>query len=150
MKFLKPLLFTATILAIAGFLFWKFYINKDIANVANTKADFSISAANLIKESLANDTAVSNKYFNKLIVVDGIVKLNNATDSSSVISLGDSTLNTIICQVDARNNAAAKVLKEGAPVKIKGRFTGITDSRDPDPILDLGISIQLKDCSIEK
>jgi hypothetical protein len=150
MKLLKPILITVAILGIAGFLFWKFYINKDIANVSGSKADYTINASQLINEALANTAATNTKYANKLIVVDGKINLINATDSSSVISLGDSTTSTIICQVDARNNAGAKNLKEGAVVKIKGRFTGINDNRDPDPLLDLGITVELKDCSIEK
>ncbi len=148
MKFLKPLLLTGAILAIIGFLVWKFYVNKDIANVANTNADIKVTADNLIKEALANDTATATKYNNKTIEVDGKINLINSSDSSTVISLGDSTTSSIICQIDTRNNAAAKSLKEGANVKIKGRFTGINDNRDPDPLLDLGISVELKDCSI--
>ncbi len=146
MKFLKPLVIIVAILSIAGFLVKKYYVDKKTTNVNDEKTEIKITAEQLLKEATTNDTATTKKYTNKILSINGIVKSIIPNDSASVVNLGDTTISTIICQVDTRNNATAKNLKEGTVISIKGRFTGISNDTD----LDLGYSVQLKDCSIEK
>jgi hypothetical protein len=150
MKWLKRILIAVIVLGIAGFLVWKFIINAPNPNLKDKKVDFTISANDLFKEISSGDTLIKTKYIDKIISVTGNIK-NIMPSDSTVINIGDTTsMSTIQCQIDPRNNEAAKVLKENTVVTIKGKFAGI-DGDISDPLMaELGTTIVLNFCSIEK
>jgi hypothetical protein len=153
MKWLKRILVVVLLLAIAGFLVWKYVINRNIANNKDAKPDYTISMQDLLKEFSNNDSATSKKYIGKLISVTGNVKEVLMSDSATTINLGDtSSNNTIVCQIDARNNAAAKLVKPNTQITVKGELAGI-NNQNTDPLfagmgVSLGTDFVFKYCSI--
>jgi hypothetical protein len=138
--------------AIAGFLVWKFYINKPVENVSNIKPAFStIDYKALVTEINASDSVANAKYMDKVIAVKGIIKAMQLGDSASSVTIGEPENDIeIVCQIDVRNNTTAKNLKDGDSTVIKGKVTGIDNQRNPeDPEMGLGISFQMKDCTVE-
>jgi tRNA_anti-like len=150
MKWLKRIAIAIVILGIAGFLVWKFVINAPNPNLKDKKADFTVSAIDLFKEISSGDTMVKTKYIDKIISITGNIK-NIIPGDSTVINLGDTTsMSTIQCQIDPRNNEAAKALKENTMVTIKGKFAGI-DGDISDPLMaELGTTIVLNFCTVDK
>ncbi len=150
MKWLKRIVIAVVILGIAGFLVWKFFITAPNPNLKDKKADFTVSATDLFKEISSGDTMVKTKYIDKIISITGNIK-NLIPGDSTVVNLGDTTsMSTIQCQIDPRNNDAAKMLKENTSVTIKGKFAGI-DGDISDPLMaELGTTIVLNFCAVEK
>ncbi len=127
----KKLLILVAVGAIAGALIYKFYISKPIANVIDEKAAYTTTYDALVKELNTNDTATEKKYMDKTIEISGIVKSLNLGDSSSTITIGDTSnkLDIVaIFQIDSRNNATTKGLVFGMPVTLKGKVTGLENA----------------------
>ena len=58
----------------------------------NVKADYTVNAADLIKEFIANDTSANKKYLEKVLIVNGKVSSADVlADSTSTIKFADST-----------------------------------------------------------
>jgi hypothetical protein len=152
-KGIKILLTLAVLGGITGVLIWKFYIQKPIKNVKNEAADATVSAVSIFDEVKRSDTTAQRLYMDKVLQISGAIKGVEAIgDSATIIEMGDS-LNTIVCQVDARNNSSAKLVKRGDTVKVKGRITALTNEAADPNLADLGIpvgiKIEMKDCNVE-
>ncbi len=131
------------ILAGAGIVWYMF--TKTFANTANAKADYIVEAPALLHEYSINAKAANIKYTEKIITVSGRVSEVEAADTTVNIKMADSTGAYIIFAFQKNDIAAAKKLKEGDAVSIKGSCNGGTYS----DILET-IYVAFKRCSINQ
>ena len=114
------------VFAFAGFMFVQKYLEKQtFDDTANVKADFTITAGDLLKEFIANDTATNKKYFDKMLVVNGnasAVKI--LADSTSTIKFADSTGSYAIFSLEKKQFDKIKNIKPGDTVSVKGVCSG--------------------------
>lgn len=109
-----------------SFTFAKEYLeNEKHADTQSTSADYTINAADLIREFQANDSAANAKYREKILTVNGIISvLENPNDSTANIRFTDSTGSYAIFPFQGESVADVKKLKEGDAVSIKGSCSG--------------------------
>jgi hypothetical protein len=131
----KPLLNTAAVLLVAAATYLGFKIVSREAEkkfmgqtheaTESLKEDFSISAENLIREFLRNDSAANKKYNEKTLLVSGpLSTIEIAEDSTSTLSFADSTGSYAAFTIEKNQFEKAKTLKQGDPVSVKGICSG--------------------------
>jgi hypothetical protein len=116
--------------------------NEDLSNV---KADIKISAANIIHEYEANDSASNQNYLGKIVEVDGNIKKVEADDKGFyTIVLGDtSSLSSVRCSMDSTYQKDAAKLVVGSSTIVRGSCTGFNKDE-----LGLGSDVILNRCVI--
>ena len=130
-----------------GFTFAKGFLeNEKHADTLSTSADYTISAADLIKEFQASDSAANKKYREKILAVNGTIStLENPNDSTANIKFSDSTGSYAIFSFEGESVPEVKKLKAGDNVSLKGSCSGGMFSEI------LGIeSITFKRCVLNK
>ncbi len=91
----------------------------------NVKADYTIGAAELIKEFTANDTATNKKYSDKMLAVTGNTSaVEILPDSTSTIKFEDSTGSYAIFSLEKNQFDKVKTIKQGDAVSLKGVCSG--------------------------
>jgi hypothetical protein len=89
------------------------------------KADYTMTATELIKEFNNADTAVNKKYLEKVLMVNGSVSaIEIAADSSSTIKFEDSTGSYAIFSLEKSQFDNVKMIKGGDMVSLKGVCSG--------------------------
>lgn len=116
------------VLAVAaaiGSYAWREF-NRTNENLSGVRPAATVNAAALIGEFEANDSAANARYLGKIVQVDGMVKQVDKDDEGKyTVVLGDTaSMSSVRCAMDSTYASAAASLQRGAPVKIKGAFTG--------------------------
>jgi hypothetical protein len=97
--------------------------NKGHKETVGAKADITISPQDLLNAFETDENAANQKYLDKIIEIEGIVKAFNQTETGSSLSLETgSEMSAIICEFETAN--AVKDIPIGQKVKIKGFCTG--------------------------
>jgi tRNA_anti-like len=95
------------------------------AATENVKSDYTIGAAELIKEFAINDTATNKKYSDKMLSVVGTTSaVEILQDSTSTIKFEDSTGSYAIFSLEKTQFDKVKTIKQGDAVSIKGVCSG--------------------------
>jgi tRNA_anti-like len=122
---------TAWILAGPVFVFISFLVmekhimNETFSDTAGIKADFSVSASDLILEFTANDSAANKKYIEKIVNVHGATsEVELKSDSTINIKFADSTGSYISFSLEKDQYEIAKNIKSGDAVSLKGSCSG--------------------------
>lgn len=122
---------TAWILAGPVFVFISFLImekyimNETFSDTAGIKADYSVSASDLILEFTANDSAANKKYIEKIINVQGAAsEVEVKSDSTINIKFADPTGSYISFSLEKDQYENAKNIKSGDTVSLKGSCSG--------------------------
>ncbi|MGZ8518245.1 MAG: OB-fold protein [Chitinophagaceae bacterium] len=100
--------------------------NRTHEDTASIKPDYSLTAGNLIKEFETEEPASNKKYWNKVILVDGMVKEVSKDDRGlySVI-LGDTaSMSSVRCSMDSIHNHETAAVKKGDHLAVKGICAG--------------------------
>lgn len=120
------LILAGPIFAFAGFMFVQNYLAKQkFENTTTAKTDYTINAEILIKEFIANDTAINKKYLDKTLVVNGNVSaVEVLADSTSTIKFSDSTNSYAIFSLEKNQIDQVKNIKPGDAVSLKGVCSG--------------------------
>lgn len=119
---------------------------ETFADTNTVKADYTISAPELIREFAANDTAANRKYREKIIAVDGkVAQVETLADSTVNIKFTDSSKYFINFSLDKKEYASTQLIKPGDAVSIKGSCSGSSYSM----ILDSS-SIDFKRSTLNK
>lgn len=88
------------------------------------KADYTISASELLKDFLANDSAANKKYSEKVLQVNGnVTAAELASDSTGTIRFDDSTAYAIF-SIEKKQYDLMKTIKPGDAVSVKGVCSG--------------------------
>jgi uncharacterized protein YpmB len=100
--------------------------NRTHEDTASIKPDYSITASNLITEFETDEPASNKKYWDKVILVEGLVKEVPKDDRGlySVI-LGDmASMSSVRCSMDSMHNHEAAAIKKGDRLALKGICAG--------------------------
>ncbi|MBK9108808.1 MAG: hypothetical protein IPM92_10695 [Saprospiraceae bacterium] len=117
--------FLAAFFCIAAIVVYKMY-NKPHADLTETKADFSMTAAALLEEFETNEETAQSKYLNKIIAVNGTITEIQQVENKTIWILDTGNpLSTIQCEMDPRfleksKNAAVV----GNAVTVQGLCSG--------------------------
>ena len=145
-RWIKPVLLTALVLLLAGSGVVYYFFTLKFDDTATIKADFSVNALDLIGEFAQNDSLANSKYTEKILEVRGRVTEAEAADSTINLKFIDTTTgNYAIFAFQAQDIAAAKTVKPGDSVAIKGSCSGGTFSK----LLEITY-ISFKRCAIIK
>jgi hypothetical protein len=103
----------------------KYVMAETFTNTEDVKADFTVTANDLIREFAANDTAANNKYREKTIIVNGTTSLvERMSDSTTNIQFADSTGSYIAFSFEKEKYEQVKAIKTGDAVSLKGSCSG--------------------------
>jgi hypothetical protein len=100
--------------------------NRTHKDTAALKTDYSLQATDLINEFLADEQASNQKYWDKVLVVEGMAKeITHDDNGIYTIAIGDTaSMSAVRCNIDsAAGKSAAEILK-GSRVAVKGICTG--------------------------
>lgn len=100
-------------------------MNETHASTESLKEDYTLTAADLIKDFLANDTAANKKYTEKVLLVSGQVSESVvAADSTGTVSFADSTGSYAIFSIDKTQMEKVKLIEKGDAATVKGICSG--------------------------
>jgi hypothetical protein len=118
--------------------------NRTNKSLTEVEADLTVDATALVNEFLANDTVAYNKYRNKILAVQGMVKSVDKVEGDCTIVLGDTTemSSSVRCLVDSAHAKNAVTLKRGERITVKGAITGF--KKDDTGLL--GSDVELNRC----
>lgn len=121
------LLFLLVIGAIAAIYIYKEY-NRKHKDTAKVKADYSLSAINLITEFAGNEKTSGEKYMDKVLRVEGMIKdIIKDEKGFYTILLGDTaSMSSVKCSIDSTHTNEAVNLVKGSMLAVKGVCTGYT------------------------
>ena len=143
---LKKFLIIITCLVVAGGIGIYLIFTEKFKDTGTQDAAYTISAETLIKEFQQNDSAANKKYAEKIIIVNGNIAEAEAADTTINIKMMDTlTGSYIIFAFQEQYIKAAKQLKVGEMVSIKGSCSGGTYSK----ILETEF-ISFKRCAVNK
>lgn len=119
------LLTVLVLLAGAAWYIYKEY-NRRHKDTARLKPDFSVQAPALISEFQADEHASNNKYWDKVIRVEGVLKEISKDDKGFYsLALGDtSSMSSVRCSMEALHNDDAAAAAKGSLVVVKGVCAG--------------------------
>jgi exonuclease VII large subunit len=107
-----------------------YMFNKPQRNIANEKAEFTISAAQLYNDFATNEQTANTKYLSeangKVLQIEGIIsEMVDGQDGNLVITLKDASMEGgISCTLVKDETAKAKKFKTGDKIVLKGECTG--------------------------
>lgn len=103
----------------------KYIMNETFSDTAGIKADYTVTASDLIHEFAANDSAANKKYLEKIISVNGAATdVEIMSDSTINIKFDDSTGSYVIFSLEKEQYEKAKNIKPGDAVSLKGSCSG--------------------------
>ncbi|MDP4263965.1 MAG: hypothetical protein Q8941_15665 [Bacteroidota bacterium] len=129
MKRKKVILIISTVVLVlmaAGALYIYKEYNRTHKDTAEVKADYSVAATQLIKNFEKDEQSSNQKYWDKVIQVDGRVKdiIKDDRGFYSVV-LGDSSaMSSVRCSMDSIHNKEAAAVQKGSHAVMKGICTG--------------------------
>lgn len=132
------------LLAGGAVIYYLFTLQHD--DTADVKAEFTVNAADFIKEFQQDMAGANKKYSEKIIVVNGMVSAIEAADTTANIKMTDTATGAyIIFAFQQQHLQEAKQMKEGDKVSIKGSCSNGAFSN----ILDTEY-ITFKRCAVNK
>lgn len=140
----KQLIIISVVLVLAAVAIYAYReYNRTNKNLATVEADYTMEATALVNEFLTNDTAAYNKYRNKILTVQGMVKAVDNVDGDCTLVLGDTVESSSVrCLLDSTHAATGATFKRGNRVTIKGAITGF--KKDDTGLL--GSDVELNRC----
>lgn len=113
-------------------------------NLAEVMADVEVGAVPLVNEFLANDSIANDKYRNKILAVQGMVKEVTTSDGDCTVVMGDTAgmSSAVRCLLDSTQAAMVGTIHRGDLITIKGAITGF--KKDETGLL--GSDVELNRC----
>lgn len=111
-------------IGVAIYAYREFYRKpKDLLEL---QPKFSVSAVDFLKEFGTNDKAANEKYLNKVVEVNGIVKETKKDENGFyTIVLGEpSAMSSVRCSMDSAHCNMLKNISTGNNLSVKGICTG--------------------------
>lgn len=123
----RNILIAIGLIGLIGAIYGYTEYNRKPADLSGKKADISISATQLLGEYSKDEKAANQKYLNKILSVQGILKSIDKDHTGSIslaIDAGD-PLGGVSCELDARHIADAGQVHVGDTVNVTGICTGM-------------------------
>ena len=122
---IKKIFGVGLLLLVAGGLAAWYIFTQEFEDSTKEKTAFTLNALDLIKEFQQNDSLANKKYTEQMLTVNGRVSEIEAIDSTVNIKMVDTLSGAyIIFAFQQQHIAAAKEVKEGDSVSIKGSCSG--------------------------
>lgn len=144
-SWLKKIILAAILLVIIGGGIAWYIFTDSFKDTANEKPAYIVNAIDLISEFKKNDSAANKKYSEQIITVNGKITSIEAADTTVNLKITNPEGSYILFAFQQKDMAAAKAVKEGDSVSIKGSCSGGSYSE----ILETEY-ITFKRCSLNK
>ena len=143
--FLYSSLLIVIVIALVGMYIYKEY-NRKHEDTAELKTNYTVSAADIIKDFETAQESAAKKYNDKIIMTSGFIKDILKDDRGFyLIMLGDTTsMSSVKCSMDSLHNSEAATLQKGTYATVKGVCAGF----NADELL--GSDVILVRCMIDK
>lgn len=110
---------------ISFILMEKYIMGETFSDTAGVKADYTVTALELIHEFAANDSAANKKYREKIIIVNGkAAEVEIQSDSTTNIKYTDTSGSYVVFSLDKNQYEKVKNIKHGDAVSLKGSCSG--------------------------
>jgi len=124
MKFKKivlPIIFLSIVVAVVAYNVY----NKPHVDVADAKADVTVTAENLFSEFSNDEIKANTQYLDKIIQVQGLIQNLKVENELGVVTLKtEDDFGTVQCNLSRDATSNFRLLKENDLVTIKGICTG--------------------------
>jgi hypothetical protein len=118
----KTLILIIIITTLVGGSVGFYLFNKKVAGLENAKADYTITATKLYNAFETQEQEASEKYLNKILLVEGtVVKVEIDKKYSSIILKAD---NALAGGINCSFNHEVESVSKGDIISIKGRCQG--------------------------
>lgn len=129
----------AIILAVYGFYVIYSTYNKPHKIISELPADFHLSADDMMQEFIINESLAISKYLDKIIAIDGNLKLIGPADAELMSIVLHGNMAIVNCELSSADVKEIGERTIGDELSVKGLFIGYDDL--------LG-ELQLKKCTI--
>lgn len=121
----KKIIIIILILGIIGaFIGYQIY-NKPHIDVAETSADISISANEILNKFSGDETTANAKYLGKIVAITGVLSEIKIEKEKGIITLKtNDDFGSILCHLSAESTKKIDVLRVGQTYTVKGICTG--------------------------
>jgi hypothetical protein len=110
---------------IAAAIIALYVFRKPSDNVADKKAEFTITCAALLSEFDSNEVVANKKYVDKIIEVTGVVaEISSDTTGQTFILRDTDAMSGVSCSFAKSQSGEIAALKVGETTKIKGLCAG--------------------------
>ena len=127
-KKLKYLILFAIVAIIIAVGVTLYMFNKPHRNIANEKADYTISAAAMVAEYIDDETSSDTKYLDKVISIEGELIDKEVKESGSVVLLFIDNYEGLCATFDSsyvsNNPDLINSILPGNSIKVKGKCDG--------------------------
>ncbi len=120
----RKLLLGGLVLILAGGSIAWYLFTRTFEDTASTKPDYTVNAADLIKEFKQGDSLANKKYAEKIITVNGKISSIEPADTTLNVKMADSSGSYVIFAFQLKDAEAVKKLKEGDNLSVKGSCSG--------------------------
>ena len=124
MKFKKivlPIILLSIVIAVVAYNVY----NKPHVDVADAKADVTVTAENFFLEFSKDEVKANTQYLDKIIQVQGLIQNLKVESELGVVTLKtEDDFGTVQCNLSREATSNFKLLKENDLVTIKGICTG--------------------------
>lgn len=129
-KWLRWILLTVVVMALAGGAVFYYVMTAQFADTTSEKPAYSISAMDLLAEFQLNDSAANRKYTEQIVAVSGLVSEVEGADTSATVKFVDTlTGSYLIFDFQSGVSRKATALQPGDSVTLKGSCSGSIYSR---------------------
>lgn len=124
-NWIKRTLIIAGILLLAGIGFIRYLFSQKYEDTATVKAEYSLTAVQLIQEFKTNLAVANRRYTEKIVTVTGRVSEIESADTTVNIKMTDTTSGSyVIFAFQSQEMKMVKQIKEGDSVSLKGSCSG--------------------------
>jgi hypothetical protein len=129
--------------AIALYIYKEY--NRTHRDTAKLKADYTVTADDLIREFTVDEQSSNKKYWDKVLLVKGIVKSVDKDERGFYsIILGDTaSMSSVRCSMDSIHNNEAVSVQKGNVIGVKGICSGFNSEEL------LGSDVILVRCAVD-
>lgn len=121
----KKWIFAGFVLLLAGGVYVWYIFTEKFTDTEKVKADYTVTAVDLIKEFKADINLANKKYAEKIIIVNGTISEIKKADTTANIIMTDTASGAyIIFAFQQQHLNEAKQLKTGQLISIKGSCSG--------------------------
>lgn len=121
----KNIIIAILLLGIIGaFIAYKMY-NKPHVDVAETSADITIEASDILNEFSTDETTANGKYLEKIVAVKGDISDTKIEKDKGIITLKtNDDFGSVLCHLSEASTKKMNNLKIGQTITVKGICTG--------------------------
>ncbi len=122
---MKKIIIAVLLLVLVGAVIGFYMYTKKIADINDLKEDFALTAEELSMAFNDDETAATQKFANKVILVSGkIIEIKSDAQNPSIQLEGSDPLTGVTCSLYADEISKFQHLKSGDEITIKGKCTG--------------------------